>query len=237
MEQVLPASADYSNVLPLSVPAVSKRRRFYPVNGAASYNSNGTNEIRIQIESNNSLLDAINSYLEFNVLNDEAPGGASFGFDLGGAASMFSRVRVEQGGQILSDTREYGRLMASVINPVMESRDARGTETMKGIQSYGQDATNLLPRGTATTTGDALVGCLHNGAAGAGPIGPQQRIRMSMPIMSGLFTQDKLIPLPLINQSTPLTVILTMEIADNCGCWDALPAVVALPPAELWSPQ
>ena len=66
MERTLPSTINFQDVLPLSVPAIARRRRFYPQNGT-TFNAGGTNEIRIEIASPNSLLDAGHSYLEFEV--------------------------------------------------------------------------------------------------------------------------------------------------------------------------
>ena len=68
MDRKLPGSIDYSAVLPMSVPAMSRRRKFYPVNGG-SFSSQGNSEIRIQISSQNALLDPAHSYLDFSVTN------------------------------------------------------------------------------------------------------------------------------------------------------------------------
>ena len=44
MDRKMPSSIDYSDVLPLSVPAQSRRRKFFPVNGG-EFRDNGNNEI------------------------------------------------------------------------------------------------------------------------------------------------------------------------------------------------
>ena len=51
MDRKMPSSIDYSDVLPLSVPAQSRRRKFFPVNGG-EFRDNGNNEIRTYRESN-----------------------------------------------------------------------------------------------------------------------------------------------------------------------------------------
>ena len=68
MERSVPSSIDYSNVLPQAIPAIARRRKFYPQNGT-SFNFNGSREIRIEIGSVNSLMDASHSYFEFTVEN------------------------------------------------------------------------------------------------------------------------------------------------------------------------
>ena len=79
LERSIPASINYQDVLPVAVPAVARRRRFFPVNGT-TFNPDGTNEIRIQLNSTNALLDPQHSYLEFEVVNNNA--AATFGFDI-----------------------------------------------------------------------------------------------------------------------------------------------------------
>ena len=111
-ERVLPSSIDYSKVLPLSVPALSKRHKYFPSNGS-NFSASGNNEIRIELPSTNALLDPANSYLEFEVLNQS--GAQTLGFDIAGAASMFSQVRLEQAGKILCDSQSYNRLHNSVL--------------------------------------------------------------------------------------------------------------------------
>ena len=122
MERKLPSTIDYSDVLPMSVPAVSRRRKFYPVNGG-EFAAQALNEIRIPLDSQTALCDVDHSYLQFTVTNTNA--AATLSLDAGGAAMFWSRVRIEQAGKVLSDTNEYNRLMASVLNPCVETRGGR----------------------------------------------------------------------------------------------------------------
>ena len=115
----MPASINYQDVLPLSVPAIARRRRFFPAHGT-TFNAAGTNEIRIEISSMNSLLDAQHSYLEFEVVNTHAA-AATLGFDAGGGAIFFDTVRIEQGGRVLSELQGYNRLHAAILDPVQVS--------------------------------------------------------------------------------------------------------------------
>ena len=48
-------------------------------------------------------------------------------------------------------------------------------------------------------------------------------IRMTMPMPTGLFTQNKLIPLPLVNPSEPIALVFSMDIAPNVGVWSGNP--------------
>ena len=76
----IPKSINYQDVLPVAVPAVARRKKFYPANGT-TFNFTGSNEIRVEIGSPNTMLDAQHSYIEFFVQNNTAQ---TIGFDLGG---------------------------------------------------------------------------------------------------------------------------------------------------------
>ena len=226
MDRKMPSSIDYSDVLPLSVPAQSRRRKFFPVNGG-EFRDNGNNEIRIPISSSNALLDAEHSYLDFTLTNSN--GAANFSVDAGGAAMFFSRVRVEQAGKVLSDTREYNRLIASVINPVSETGDGRLAGTIRDFTQAGNlvGAPNIQPFPVAGRRGDRLAltscGTGQNIIAGA-------TCRFAMPLMTGLFTQDKLIPLPLVSKNDPITIVLTLDVVNNYGVYTAaIPAAGSMP--------
>jgi hypothetical protein len=57
---------DYSDVLPQSVPAIQRRRKFYPANGS-NFSNLSNKQIRIELSSANALLDPTNSYIEFDL--------------------------------------------------------------------------------------------------------------------------------------------------------------------------
>ena len=78
MERSIPKSINYQDVLPVAVPAVARRRRFFPANGT-TFNALGSNEIRIEVGSTNALLDPQHSYLEFQITNTN--GAQSLGFN------------------------------------------------------------------------------------------------------------------------------------------------------------
>ena len=100
MASAIPASINYQDVLPVAVPAIARRRRFYPQNGT-QFDNVGTSEIRVEIGSVNSLLDPAHSYIEFFVRNVTNP-AQTCGFDLGGGHVLFDEVWVEQGGRVLA---------------------------------------------------------------------------------------------------------------------------------------
>ena len=225
LERKMPSTIDYSDVLPMSVPAVSRRRKFYPVNGG-EFRAEANSEIRIPIDSTSALLDAAHSYLEFTIRNFDP--AATLSLDAGGAAMFFSRVRVEQQGQVLSDTQEYNRLVASVINPCTETAGGRLAGSIRDSTQAGQTdaAANNVPYGVAFNRGDRKAFAAHGNGT---KIAVGGAYTFSMPILTGLFTQDKLIPLPLVDKANPLTLVLNLETEENLGVWaGGAPAIQAI---------
>ena len=221
LERSIPASINYQDVLPVAVPAVARRRRFFPVNGT-TFNPDGTNEIRIQLNSTNALLDPQHSYLEFEVVNNNA--AATFGFDIGGAHVLFDEVRVEQGGRVLAREQAHNRLHAGILASAQVNTDGMATESVSQGQRFtasaaGGNAGQIAPVGA--TLGLAYVSQVHNSNLQV-PAGGVVRMCMAMP--TGLFTQDKLIPLPLVSQSDPITLVLNMCRSEAVGSWSAAPA-------------
>ena len=218
--RVMPKSIDYSSVLPMSVPAVAKRRRFFPNNGPVFAND-GTSEIRIDIHSPNALLDAQHSYLEFEFENQGLPGGAiTFGLDIGGGNVFFDSVRVEQGGRVISETLEYNRLNAAVLAPLQDSFGARTTQSITEGQLalQGGGGNSIVPSNQAAARGENQSATRHNSAT-ASPA--KLRRKITCPIISGLFTQDKMIPLPLLKE--PITLVLRLTQTANLGAFSASP--------------
>jgi len=217
MARGIPKSIDYNDVLPVAVPAVARRRRFYPQGGASGFNALGTREIRIEIGSVNSLLDVQHSYLEMFAENRSAQ---TVGFDIGGGHVLFDEVRVEQAGRVLAREQEHNRLHAGILSVAQTNTDGQLSESI-GQQQRGLNAAGAAgkiapePIGQA---GDVYV-CLRHNSANDMAAGQSVRICMMMP--TGLFTQDKLLPLPLISQSNPLTIVLVMTSSVNVGAWSA----------------
>ena len=214
MARGIPKSIDYNDVLPVAVPAVARRRRFYPQGGASGFNALGTREIRIEIGSVNCLLDVQHSYLEMFAENRSA--AVNVGFDIGGGHVLFEEVRVEQAGRVLAREQEHNRLHSGILSVAQTNTDGQLSESL-GQQQRGLNAAgNKIAPEPIGLTGEAYVNLRHNSvqdmAAGA-----QTRICMMMP--TGLFTQDKLLPLPLISQSNPLTIVLVMAGSQNVGAW------------------
>jgi len=219
-ERVLPSSIDYSKVLPLSVPALSKRRKYFPSNGS-TFSASGNNEIRIELPNTNALLDPAHSYLEFEILNQS--GAQTLGLDIAGAASLFSQVRLEQGGKIICDSQSYNRLHNSVLTMAQTTRGGRSADSITGSSrvNNGALAQSVAPQAVALPA-DAYTSQQHNVAAN---LGAGAAVRMTHQPTLGLFTQDKLIPLPLIDPANPLTLVFTIATDADMGCWTANPGV------------
>lgn len=214
----LPKNIDYSDVLPQAVPAIQRRRKFYPANGATF--SNQTNsEIRIEISSPNALLDASNSFFEFELTSDLAA-GLTFGCDTGGGAVFFSTLRIEQGGRVLSECQNYNKLNSSILSITQEQYGGKLVESVNGLTRANNGnaiATPLAPGAPA-----AAYGLSAHQSAAVLPAGAT--VKFSMPIISGLFTQDKLIPLPMIAKHSPLTIVLNLDVQENYGVFSGNPA-------------
>ena len=133
---MLPGSINYQDILPVAVPAVARRRRFYPQNGTA-FNAAGSSEIRIELPSQNSMLDPIHSYLEFNVTNTS---GFNFGADIGGGHIFFDEVSVEQGGRVLARQQAHNRLHAGILSVAQVNDNGAQTESISQFQQAGFDA-------------------------------------------------------------------------------------------------
>lgn len=218
----LPKSISYDDVLPQAIPAVARRRKFFPQNGT-TFNFIGSREIRIDINSLNSLLDPTHSYLEFEVRNTNA--AATFGFDLGGGNCVFQNMRVEQGGRVLTEIREYHRLHAGILNYAQDSTNGQFTNSLVSAQRAMNGAAGGLAGMTAVAAnglgGETYGNCKHNTDA---QIPAGSGFRFCIPVMTGLFTQDKLIPLPLLRQDAPLTLVYELCPAQEAGVWSAAPA-------------
>ena len=216
--RVMPSTIDYSTMLPLSIPAMASRRKYFPSNGS-TFSRQGNSQIRIELAHGSALLDPTHSYLEFRVQNTNA--AATFGVDVGGSNSFFENVRIEQGGKLLSYTQASNRLHCSVLAPVQMSSEGLATGGITNAnRSYNSaGASSITPFAPGSSARNYDMGT-HNSilsfAAGAVR-------RFTMPITSGLFSQDKLIPLPLVDPNSPITIILDLAPAVDVGAWSAAP--------------
>lgn len=227
-------SIDYTKILPMAVESRVRRRAFVPSNGA-SFVTDQNNIIEIPISAS-AFLDTRHSFLRFTVLNTA---GQTFGVDYGGGHSFFSRVRVLQGGTVLSDCREYHRLMSSIILPCQGDQSSLSSRSISEGQRYGNSAPGgaaggvLDPAdfvaGGAAANAEVTGACFNtptNAVDSTLAAAPGSSHVFTIPIMNGLIgtTQDKLVPLFLLN-SAPIVLELTM-VSDPAllGTWGGAPA-------------
>ena len=140
-----------------------------------------------------------------------------------------------QGGTVLSDCRHYNRLMSSIILPCQGNESSLSTRSIKEGQRYGNSAAGgaaggvLDPAdfvaGGASANAEVTGACFNtptnaNDSTTAAAAG--SNYVFSMPIMNGLIgtSQDKLVPLFLLN-SAPVVIEITLEAeAENVGVWE-----------------
>ena len=212
MERVLPKTIDYTDVLPLAVESKSRRRTFFPTNGA-EFVDNANNIVRIDISAD-ALLDTQHSYLRFtNTFNANTAG-----IDFAGGHSFIRRLRVEQSGTILEDIQNYNKLMGGIVLPCQCGSDyLKERSITEGIAQNSRSGTVALfqqPQAaqvTAIGANAADVLGLRTGAALQqgnnnilSQIGAGNSYDFCIPLTSGLFNNEKLIPLMLM--SAPLTI-------------------------------
>ena len=215
MERVLPKTIDYTDVLPLAVESKSRRRTFFPVNGQ-TFTDNANNVIRLDISAD-ALLDTQHSYLRFTFA---AAAGQTCGFDFAGGHSFIRRLRIEQSGTILEDIQNYNKLMGGIILPCQTGQDyLRERSITEGIKGPGSSesgttvnfraAAALQVTAAGADANDVLgVRSMHSVACNANNILSQiedgDSYDFCIPLTSGLFNNEKLIPLMLM--SAPLTI-------------------------------
>ena len=230
MERVLPKTIDYTDVLPLAVESKSRRRTFFPSNGA-TFNSDGNNIIRIDISAD-ALLDTQHSYLRFT--NTFA--AATAGIDFAGGHSFIRRLRIEQSGTILEDIQNYNKLMGGIVLPCQCGSDyLRERSITEGVMGPGGSnagtVANFQAAASANVTG---VGALVNDALGAdssqllannannilSQIAAGGTYDFCIPLTSGLFNNEKLLPLMLM--SAPLTIEIELAPHAQAVCASGL---------------
>jgi hypothetical protein len=214
MERVLPKTIDYTDVLPLAVESKARRRTFFPTNGQ-SFTDNTNNIVRIDISAD-ALLDTQHSYLRFT--NTFAANAA--GVDFAGGHSFIRRLRVEQSGTILEDIQNYNKLMGGIVLPCQTGWDYLAERSItEAIQGRGSSQSgtvaNFITPGAINVTAAgvgaadalglesaAMVACNANNVDNQFAAGGSYDF--CIPLTSGLFNNEKLIPLMLM--SAPLTI-------------------------------
>ena len=212
MERVLPKTIDYTDVLPLAVESKSRRRTFFPNNGQ-TFTDNTNNIVRIDISAD-ALLDTQHSYLRFT--NTFAAN--TVGIDFAGGHSFIRRLRIEQSGTILEDIQNYNKLMGGIVLPCQCGDDyLKERQITEGVNQNSQAGTVVNFRSpqaaqvTAAGAGAADVLGLRTGAALThnnnnilSQIAAGGAFDFCIPLTSGIFNNEKLIPLMLM--SAPLTI-------------------------------
>ena len=207
-------SIDYTSILPMAVESRVRRRGYVPSNGS-SFVSNSNNIIEIPISAA-AFLDTRHSALRFNFLNTT---GQTFGVDFGGGHSFINRLRVLQGGSVLSDVREYNRLMSAIILPCQGSESSVSTRSIREGVRYANSAPGgaaggaLDPaQGAAAEITGACVNTPTNANDSTTAAAAGSNYVFTIPLMNGLLgtTQEKLVPLFLLN-SAPIILEITLE--------------------------
>ena len=213
MERVLPKTIDYTDVLPLAVESKSRRRTFFPVNGQ-QFTDNTNNIVRIDISAD-ALLDTQHSYLRFtNTFNAN-----TVGIDFAGGHSFIRRLRVEQSGTILEDIQNYNKLMGGIVLPCQCGHDyLKERSITEGVMGPGGSSNgtvaNFQQSAPLTVTAIGGAGGVLGQAAGRmassnsnnilSQVAAAGSFDFCIPLTSGLFNNEKLIPLMLM--SAPLTI-------------------------------
>lgn len=218
----VPDSIDYTSILPMAVESRVRRRGFVPSNGA-SFVSTQNNIIEIPVSAS-AFLDTKHSFLRMNFLNTT---GQTFGVDFGGGHGLIRRLRILQGGTVLSDCREYGRLMSSIILPCQSTEDSLSTRSIKDGQRYANGTvggTGVTGVAAAAEITGAAVNTPTNANDSTTAAALGSNYTFSIPLMNGLLgtTQDKLVPLFLLN-SAPIVIEITLMPAQDIGVWGGAP--------------
>ena len=212
MERVLPKTIDYTDVLPLAVESKSRRRTFFPTNGQ-TFTDNTNNIVRIDISAD-ALLDTQHSYLRFT----GTFAAATVGLDFAGGHSFIRRLRVEQSGTILEDIQSYNKLMGGIVLPCQCGSDyLKERSITEGVNQNSRAGTTALfaqPQAAQVTAVGAGVGDALGLRTGAALTNNNNNILSQIaaggaydfciPLTSGIFNNEKLIPLMLM--SAPLTI-------------------------------
>ena len=214
-------SINYTKILPLAVESRSRRRAFLPENGQR-FVSDGNNVIRIPVSAS-SLLDTKHSYLKV-ILDNQT--GQGMGLDFGGGSGLIQRLRILQGGTVLSDVQNYNKLVSAILLPAQTDTSRLATRSITECQRYLNSATG----GGAGEELDPSTNAETTGASPATPTPAHDTIAngttatLCFPIVNGLLgsTQDKLVPLQLIN-SSPIVIEITLADVLDVGVFTAAP--------------
>ncbi len=223
-------SIDYTKILPMAVESRVRRRGYVPQNGS-SFVSDTNNIIEIPVSAA-AFLDTKHSFLRFNFLNTT---GQTFGVDFGGGHSFISRLRVLQAGTVISDCRQYNRLLSSIILPCQGSESNLASRSLKEGQRFansaaGGGAGNTAVAGAAAEITGATINTPTNADDSTTAAAAGSNYVFSIPLLNGLLgtTQDKLVPLFLLN-SAPVVIEITLESrAAKVGTFGSAPGAYTI---------
>jgi len=196
-----PKSLDFNKGIPPKAVQSSANRTFFtPENGGAFSPSTGTSTIRIPVNAN-AYLNGGESYLQFTVTNDGADAGSFLCPDLG--VPWFRRLRIESAGATIEDSGlGYNRLYGMLELAQLSCGQIRQSES---IHTCANEFGRLFDQSVCTTE------CQRAGHLGMGSIAAGASRTYSVPLVSGLLSQEKLIPMALLNSG----FTLVLELADG----------------------
>ena len=222
MEAVLPKSINYLDTLPKAIPSERKRRNFFAANGT-QYRPGQT--IIIEVQDTRAFLDTQSSFLRFTLTNQ---GAGDFQPEFGGGYACIRNFRVQQAGNTIMNIQEYSRLYNAIIGPVTGGRNWKSAQSVyQQVPMYGNRITSVgnTPNAPATPAeadgalfASSNVPCLANALLNTG-----ESCEYCVPLIGGLFSQSKLIPLPMLNQ--PIQLIFDLHDAVQFGVYTVEPVV------------
>ena len=212
MERTLPKSVDYLDTLPKGVPSERKRRKFYPANGT-QYQLGGS--IIIEVSDPRHFLDPTNSYLNFTMENTS---GQTLGLDYGGGSVFIRNLRLQQAGNTIMNIENYNRLVCAVIQPAVNPVRMSAQKSITDNTSFASTVAGV-PLAVNTLVGSNIASCAYQLDTN---IADGTRQTFSVPLIGGLFSQSKLIPLPLLRE--PIQIVIDLETnGERIGCYGAAP--------------
>ena len=212
MERTLPKSVDYLDTLPKGVPSERKRRKFYPANGT-QYQLGGS--IIIEVSDPRHFLDVTNSYLNFTMQNTS---GQTLGLDYGGGSVFIRNLRLQQAGNTIMNIENYNRLVCAVIQPAVNPVHMSAQKSITDNTIFASSIAGV-PDAVNTVVGSDFAGSTYNPDDNMADGDTQT---FSVPLIGGLFSQSKLIPLPLLRE--PIQIVIDLETnGERIGCFGAAP--------------
>lgn len=214
MEMSLPSSIDYTKILPVAAGNPrAMRRNYFPINGQ-SFTANGNNIVRIEVSASQ-LWDPLHSFLRFNVTTPNVA-NITFGLDNGGGHSFIRRLRLEQSGSVLMDCQRYDRLLSAILLPCQGGSESFAhrslTEQVRYNNVAAAGATYDNPIAAADITGASMLGLQNPDTQ----IAVNSTFQVCIPLVGGLFSQSKLVPLQLLG-SAPLTIEIELNSPGDVG--------------------